>query len=164
MFQTWLILCKLWNELLIKLPRCIWFLWRFCIEIFNVSVRGMLVKSDFISSEISNYKTSLANEKESLILYSLFVSGLSNWSQSLASLLVGAPFADEIGQNDDIPSFNALWILASAHRTPGLEPDGCKSGFSVSETWTWSYKLLRGMNLPYESTDSKFFLPQYSLY
>ena len=51
----------------------------------------MLVKSDFISkltikSEASNSKTSLANEKESFIVYSLFVSGLSNWSQNLASL------------------------------------------------------------------------------
>ena len=82
----------------------------------------------------SNYKTTLANEKESFFLYSLFVSGLNNWSQSLASLLVGAPFADKIGQNNVIPSFNASWILASAYRTPGLEPEGYKSVFSVSET------------------------------
>ena len=64
---------------------------RFCTQRFSVSVRGMLVKSDFISklaikSEASNSKTSLANEKESFIVYSLFVSGLSNWSQNLASL------------------------------------------------------------------------------
>ena len=52
----------------------------------------MLVKSDFISklaikSEALNSKTSLANEKESLIVYSLFVSGLSNWSQNLVTNL-----------------------------------------------------------------------------
>ena len=35
--------------------------------------------------EASNSKTSLANEKESFVLHSLFVSGLSNWSQNLAS-------------------------------------------------------------------------------
>ena len=57
---------------------------------FNVSVRGMLVKSDFISkfvvkSEATNSKTSLANEKESFIVYSIFVSSLSSWSQNLAS-------------------------------------------------------------------------------
>ena len=51
----------------------------------------MLVESDFISklaikSEETNSKTSLANEKQSFIVYSLFVSELSNWSQNLASL------------------------------------------------------------------------------
>ena len=51
----------------------------------------MFVKSDFISklaitSEASNSKTSLANQKESFIVYSLFVSGLSNWSQNVAGL------------------------------------------------------------------------------
>ena len=48
------------------------------------------MKSDFISklaikSEESNSKT-LANEKEFFNVYSLFVSGLSNWSQNLAIL------------------------------------------------------------------------------
>ena len=42
--------------------------------------------------------------KESFIVYSLLVSGLSNCSQNLASLLVGVPIADKIGQNDGIPS------------------------------------------------------------
>ena len=51
----------------------------------------MLVRSDFIQkhttkSNASNVKSSLANEKESIIVYSLFVGGLSNWSQNLASL------------------------------------------------------------------------------
>ena len=51
----------------------------------------MLVKSDFIEklaikSEASNSKTSLANKKDFFIVHSLFVSGLSNWSQNLASL------------------------------------------------------------------------------
>ena len=51
----------------------------------------MLVKSDFIpilavKGEVSNSKTSLANEKESFIVYSLLESGLSDWSQNLASL------------------------------------------------------------------------------
>ena len=66
-----------------------------------------------IKSEALNSKTSLANEKESFILYSLFVSGLSNWSQNLASLLVGVPIADKIGLNDGIPSFRALCTLES---------------------------------------------------
>ena len=43
-----------------------------------------------MESEVSNSKTSLANEKETFIVYSLFVSGLHNWSQNLASLKVGA--------------------------------------------------------------------------
>ena len=51
----------------------------------------MLVKSEFIAklaikSEASNSKTSSANEKQSFIVYSLFVSGLNYWSQNLASL------------------------------------------------------------------------------
>ena len=50
----------------------------------------MLVKSGFISklaikSEASNSKTSLEHEKE--FLYSLFLSGLSSWSQKLAELI-----------------------------------------------------------------------------
>ena len=86
------------------------------------------VKSGFISklvikSEASNSQTSLVNEKESFIVYSLFLSGLSNWSQNLASLLVGNPIADKFGRNDQ-PSSSALWILASPYRTSGLEPDG----------------------------------------
>ena len=57
---------------------------------FNLSVRDMLVKSDFISKlavkgEAPNSKTSLANEKGSFIVYSLFVSALNNWLQNLAS-------------------------------------------------------------------------------
>ena len=49
------------------------------------------MKSNFISklaikSETPNSEISLANEKESFIVYSLFLSGLSNWSQNLASL------------------------------------------------------------------------------
>ena len=84
----------------------------------------MLVKSDFISklamkSEASTSKASLANEKEPFNVYSLLVSGLSNWSQNLASLYVGVPITDKIGQNDGIPSSSALWILASPYRTPG---------------------------------------------
>ena len=73
----------------------------------------MLVKGDFISklaikSEASNSKTSLVNEKESFIVYSLLASGLSNWSQNLAGLQVVVPIADKIGQNDGIQSSNAL--------------------------------------------------------
>ena len=54
-------------------------------------MRGMLLKSDFISKiaikiEASNYKTSLVHKKESFIVYSLFISGLSSWSQILACL------------------------------------------------------------------------------
>ena len=74
----------------------------------------MLVKSDYISklvikSEALNCKTSLANEKESFLVYLLFVSGLSNWSQNSASLQVGVPIADKI-------------VLASPYRTSALEP------------------------------------------
>ena len=101
----------------------------------------MLVKSDLLSkvavkSEAWNSKTSLANEKESLIVCSLFGSGLSYWSQDFASLLVGVPIADKAGQNDDIPSSNDLWILASPYRTPGLEPDGYISIFSSFRNFT----------------------------
>ena len=65
-------------------------------------MRGMLLKSDFISKlaikiEASNYKTSLVHEKESFIVYSLFISGLSSWSQILASLQVSVPIAHKIG-------------------------------------------------------------------
>ena len=92
------------------------------------------MKSDFISkvaikSEASNYKTSLANEKESFIVYLLFVSGLSNWSQNLASLYVGVPIADKIWRNDGSPSSNALWVVASSYKTPGLKRDEYKSFF-----------------------------------
>ena len=41
--------------------------------------------------------------------------------------------AERIGRKDGVPSSKALWILASPYRTPGLEPDGCKSFFSFSE-------------------------------
>ena len=76
------------------------------------------MKSDFISklaikSEASNSKTSSANKRESFILYLLFVSGLSNWSQILSSLHLGVPIKDKIGQNNGIPSSNVLWILNS---------------------------------------------------
>lgn len=47
------------------------------------------MESDFISklaikSEASNSQTTFANEKESFIVYSLLVRGLSSWSQNLA--------------------------------------------------------------------------------
>ena len=71
----------------------------------------------------------LPNEKESFIVYSLFVTGLSNWSQSLASLLVVLPIADKIRQNDAIPSSSALWILAGPCEALGLEPDRYKEFF-----------------------------------
>ena len=71
----------------------------------------------------------LPNEKESFIVYSLFVSGLSNWSQNLASLLVVLPIADKIRQNDAIPSSSALWILAGPCEALGLEPDRYKEFF-----------------------------------
>ena len=63
----------------------------------------MLVKSVFISklamkSEVSNSKTFLANEKEPFIVYSLFVSGLLNWSQNLASLKVGVLLLIKFGE------------------------------------------------------------------
>ena len=57
---------------------------------FNVSVWGTLI-SEFIlklavKSEALNSETSLANEKESFIVYSMLVSGLRNWSQNLGNL------------------------------------------------------------------------------
>ena len=45
-----------------------------------------------------------------------------NLSQNLTSLKVGVPIADKIGRNYGILSSNVLWILASPHRTPVLEP------------------------------------------
>ena len=39
-----------------------------------------------VKSEASISKTFWANETESFIVYSLFVSGLSNWSQNVVSL------------------------------------------------------------------------------
>ena len=56
-----------------------------------VSVRGMLVKSDFKSKLAkarlgSNSSTSLANENESFIVYSLTIICLSNLSQNFANL------------------------------------------------------------------------------
>ena len=44
--------------------------------------------------------------KESFIVYSLFVSTLTNWSQNLASLQVRVHIADKIGQSDGIQSSN----------------------------------------------------------
>ena len=77
------------------------------------------MKSDFISklaikSEASNSKTSLSNEKESFIVYSLFVNGLSYLPQNLPSLLVGIPIVDKIWQNDGIPSPRDLWTFFSS--------------------------------------------------
>ena len=96
------------------------------------------MKSDFISklaikSEVSNSKTSLANEKESSIVYLLFVSGFKNWSRNLASLQLGVPISNKIGRNDGIRSSSTLWTLKSQCRTPGLEPGAYKSFFSFSE-------------------------------
>ena len=56
-----------------------------------VSVRGMLMKSDFTSKLAmtrleSNSPTSLANEIESFIVYSLVVIGFSNLSLKFANL------------------------------------------------------------------------------
>ena len=39
-----------------------------------------------VKSEALNSETSLANEKESFIVYSVLVSGLRNWSQNLGNL------------------------------------------------------------------------------
>ena len=63
----------------------------FVHKVLTFLLGDMLMKSNFISklaikSETPNSEISLANEKESFIVYSLFVSGLSNWSQNLASL------------------------------------------------------------------------------
>ena len=51
-----------------------------------------------MKSEVSNSKTFLANEKEPFIVYSLFVSGLLNWSQNLASLKVGVLLRIKFGE------------------------------------------------------------------
>lgn len=66
-----------------------------------------------IKRESSNSKTTFANEKESFIIYSLLVRGLSSWSHSLARLQGDFPIADRTDQKNDIQSSNALWILAS---------------------------------------------------
>ena len=76
----------------------------------------------------------LSQKKKKPLLYNhCLVMGFSSWSQNLARLYVGVPIADRIRQKDGVPSSNALWILASLYRTPGLEPDGYKSFFSFSE-------------------------------
>ena len=98
------------------------------------------MKSGFISklvikSEASNFKVSLANEKESFVVYPLLVRGLSKWSQNLAILYIDVPIVDKIEGNDGIASCNTLWILTNPYITPRLEPDGHKSTFfSFSES------------------------------
>ena len=57
------------------------------------------------------------------------VNSLSNWSQNLTSSYVSVPITDKVERNNDIPSANALRMLASPYKTPGLEPDGYKSFF-----------------------------------
>ena len=56
---------------------------------FNVSVRGILVRSDFVmKNEASNSKTYLVREKKlcTLIVQSLVAKHLSSWSQNVAKL------------------------------------------------------------------------------
>ena len=82
----------------------------------------MLVKSDLISklpikSEVSKSQTYFTNEKESFLGYTLFVSGLNKWSQNGASLYLGVPITDKIGQNDGVPSSNSVmpFVFCQAH-------------------------------------------------
>ena len=50
-------------------------------------------------------------KKESLIVYWLLVRGFSNWSKNLARFYEGAPIADNIRRNDNIPQKFYLDLL-----------------------------------------------------
>ena len=79
----------------------------------------MLLKSDFTSKLVliiilgSNSSTSLANENEYFIVYSLAVIDFSNLSQNFANFYLGVSIANKIGWKVGIPSSKALWILPS---------------------------------------------------
>ena len=63
----------------------------------------MLLKSDFTSKLVliiilgSNSSTSLANENEYFIVYSLAVIDFSNLSQNFANFYLGVSIANKIG-------------------------------------------------------------------
>ena len=83
-----------------------------------VSFKGMLVKSDVTSKEdmnkLESYSTtSLANENESVTVYSLVVMGVMSGTRNLDSLYVGVPIIDTIGRNFGRLSTNALCIFGS---------------------------------------------------
>ena len=59
-----MILSNFYDEVLGKLSTGNWYLSWFCTQKFKISFRVMLVKSDFISI----FKTSLAKEKQSIIV------------------------------------------------------------------------------------------------
>ena len=86
-----------------------------------VSFKGMLVKSDVTSKEDMNKfesysTTSLANENESVTVYSLVVMGVMSGTRNLDSLYVGVPIIDTIGRNFVRLSTNAGSVSLAVHK------------------------------------------------
>ena len=76
-------------------------------------LKAMIVTIDFtlnlaITRLGSNFSTSLTNENESFVIYSVVVIGLSTYHRTL--LLVDLPTADKIGLKVGSPSSRALQI------------------------------------------------------
>ena len=76
-------------------------------------LKATIVKIDFtlnlaIARLGSNFSTSLTNENESFVIYSVVVIGLSTYHRTL--LLVDLPTADKIGLKLGSPSSRALQI------------------------------------------------------
>ena len=76
-------------------------------------------------------------------MYSLVVRGSSIETKNFASLYVGVPMADKIGQKDVRSSVTILWILAEPYIIPGLEPEGFKSLYCSMEISFLSLRFLR---------------------
>ena len=112
------------------------------------------MKIDFISKtaikqKASKSKTFLAKEKR--VLYCIIIAwqGVSVVGRKIvATLQLEISIVDRIGQRDRIPSSNALWILLSPYRIPGLEPDGYKPFLSFSEISPCPSRLLRRRMIP----------------
>ena len=86
-----------------------------------VSFKGMLVKSDVTPKEdmnkLESYSTtSLANENESVTVYSLVVMGVMSGTRNLDSLYVGVPIIDTIGRNFVRLSTNAGSVSLAVHK------------------------------------------------
>ena len=76
-------------------------------------------------------------------MYSLVVRGSSIETKNFASLYVGVPMADKIGQKDVRSSVTILWILAEPYIIPGLEPEGFRSLYCSMEISFLSLRFLR---------------------
>ena len=55
-------------------------------------------------------------------MYWLYVSGSNNGTKYFASLQVGVPITDNIGQKGGTPSIIPLWILQRPYKISGFEP------------------------------------------